>query len=86
MEQCLQLRCLFGNPFRPVAFDRAWRTADGLRMAESIYAARAFDRLPVLADLLEEAGATDAALLAHLRGPGPHALGCHALDAALGKE
>ena len=38
------------------------------------------------ADLLEEAGATDAALLAHLRGPGPHALGCHALDAVLGKE
>jgi hypothetical protein len=44
------------------------------------------NRLPVLADLLDEAGATDAALLAHLRGPGPHALGCHALDAVRGKE
>jgi hypothetical protein len=39
-----------------------------------------------LADALEEAGCTDANLLGHLRGPGPHALGCHALDAVLGKS
>jgi hypothetical protein len=80
------LRCLFGNPFCPVTVDPTWRAADVLRLADAIYAERAFDRLPVLADLLEEAGATDATLLAHLRGPGPHALGCHALDAVLGKE
>src|SRR5262249_10345598 len=59
-------RCVFGNPFRPVASDPGWRTADVLRLAEAVYAERAFDRLPILADLLEEAGATDAALLAHL--------------------
>jgi hypothetical protein len=46
---------------------------------------RRFEDLPVLADLLEEAGCTDAALLGHLRGPGPHVLGCHALDAVLGR-
>jgi hypothetical protein len=85
-EAVVLLRCLFGNPFRPVAFDPAWRTPDVLRLAESIYAQRAFDRLPVLADLLEEAGATDAQLLAHLRGAGPHYRGCFALDAVLGKE
>jgi hypothetical protein len=79
------VRCIFGNPFRTVPIDPAWRTADVLRLAESIYQERAFDRLPILADLLEEAGATDAPLLAHLRGPGPHALGCHALDAVVGK-
>jgi hypothetical protein len=39
-----------------------------------------------LADLLEEAGLTDAELLGHLRGPGPHALGCWALDAVAGKS
>ena len=54
--------------------------------AESVSAARRFEDLPVLADLLEEAGLTDAALLGHLRGPGPHALGCWALDAVLGKS
>jgi hypothetical protein len=80
-----RVRCLFANPFRSAPFSPSWRTAEVLRLAGAIYAERAFDRLPILADLLEEAGTTDAALLAHLRGPGPHTLGCHALDAALGK-
>jgi len=32
------------------------------------------------------ADAADAALLDHLRGPGPHVRGCWALDLLLGKE
>ena len=43
-------------------------------------------RLAVLADALEEAGCTDADLLGHLRGPGPHARGCWAVDLLLGKS
>ena len=43
-------------------------------------------RLAVLADALEEAGCADAALLAHLRGPGPHVRGCWAVDLVLGKS
>jgi hypothetical protein len=82
----LLLTCVLGTEGGDVRCDPAWRTAEVLRLAEAVYAERAFDRLPVLADLLEEAGATDAQLLAHLRGQGPHALGCHALDAVLGKE
>jgi hypothetical protein len=39
-------------------------------------------RLLVLADALEEAGAADADLLGHLRGPGPHVKGCFAVEAA----
>jgi hypothetical protein len=35
--------------------------------------------------LLEAAGCTDAELLAHLRSPGPHVKGCHAIDAILGR-
>jgi hypothetical protein len=46
----------------------------------------AFDRLPVLADALEEAGCTNADILDHLRGPGPHARGCWAVDLLLGKS
>jgi hypothetical protein len=42
-------------------------------------------RLAVLADALEESGCTDAGLLGHLRSPGPHVRGCHALDLVLGK-
>jgi hypothetical protein len=44
------------------------------------------DRLVILADALEDAGCADAALLAHLRDPGPHAKGCHVVDLLLGKE
>ena len=43
-------------------------------------------RLAVLADAVEEAGGTDAALLGHLRGAGPHVRGCWAVDALLGKS
>jgi hypothetical protein len=42
-------------------------------------------RLAILADMLEEAGATDPHLLGHLRSPGPHARGCFAVDCVLGK-
>jgi hypothetical protein len=87
---CNLLREVFGNPFRPLApIASAVLVYNGRaarRLAESIYTARRFEDLPVLADLLEEAGLTDAGLLGHLRGPGPHALGCHALDAVLGKS
>ena len=80
------LRCIFGNPFRPVAFDPRWRTETVSALATGIYADRAFDRLPVLADALEEAGCDAADALAHCRGPGPHARGCWVVDLALGKE
>ena len=41
-------------------------------MARAIYDGRRFDELPILADALEEAGCTDAAILAHCRRPGGH--------------
>jgi hypothetical protein len=43
-------------------------------------------RLAVLADALEDAGCTDAEILGHLRGPGPHVRGCWAVDVMLGKS
>jgi hypothetical protein len=79
------LRCVVGNPFRPVAADPAWRTSTVVALAEAVYADRAWDRLPILADALEDAGCTDPAVLGHLRGPGPHARGCWAVDLLLGK-
>jgi hypothetical protein len=74
------LRDIVGNPFRPLALAPGCRTPDVLKLVRAIYAERAFERLPVLADALEEAGCTDAELLGHLRGPGPHVLGCFALE------
>jgi hypothetical protein len=83
------LRDLFGpQPFRRVAVEAgwlAWNDRTVAKLASAIYDERAFDRMPVLADALEEAGCSDDALLGHLRGPGLHWLGCFALDAILGK-
>jgi hypothetical protein len=55
------------------------------RLAQAIYNDRAPDRLPILADALEEAGCSDAAILGHCRGPGPHIRGCWVVDLILGK-
>jgi hypothetical protein len=55
-------------------------------MAQAIYDERAFDRLPILADALEDAGCTNADILGHCRGAGPHAKGCWVVDLLLGKE
>jgi hypothetical protein len=79
---------IFGNPFRPrPTVAPAWLTWEGgtvPRLARAAYDERAFDRLPVLADALEEAGCADAEILDHLRAPRPHARGCWALDLLLG--
>jgi hypothetical protein len=75
---------IVGNPFRPVSLHPAWRTADVRRLARVIYQERAFERLPILADALEEAGCTSTEVLGHLRGQAEHVLGCWALDAVLG--
>ncbi len=82
-RQAALIRCLFGNPFRPAAFDRAWRTPATVVRATAIEEARDFGLLPDLATALEAAGCSDAAVLGHCRGPGPHALGCWVLDAVM---
>ena len=83
--QCDLFRCVFGNPFKPPVFNKKWRSETVTALATGIYADHAFDRLPILADALEEAGCDDPAMLVHLRGPGPHCRGCWVLDLALGK-
>lgn len=80
------LRCIIGNPFRPVAFDPRWRSETAVALATGIYDGRHFDRLPILADALEEAGCDHPDILAHCRGAGPHARGCWVVDLALGKS
>jgi hypothetical protein len=82
---CHLVRCLFDNPFRPVVFDAKWRTEPAVALATGIYEERAFDRLPILADALEEAGCDHADVLSHCRGPGLHARGCWVVDGVLGK-
>jgi hypothetical protein len=79
------LRDIFGDPFRPAGFDPRWRSETAVALAAGIYAERAFDRMPVLADGLEEAGCDSAEVLLHCRGDGPHTRGCWVVDLVLGK-
>lgn len=80
------LNDIFGNPFRSVTFFPEWRTPTVLALARQMYDSRDFTAMPILADALEEVSCSDEAILTHCRGPGPHARGCHIVDACLGKS
>jgi len=85
-EKCLLLRDIFGNPFRPVTVSSAWQTTNVVMLAQTIYDERAFNRMPILADALEDAGCDNADILNHCRQPGDHVRGCWAVDLVLGKQ
>jgi hypothetical protein len=82
------LRDIFGNPFRSSILDPAWlRANDGTveRLACGIAEELCFEQMPILGDALEDAGCSDAAILEHCRGPGPHVHGCWVIDLLMGK-
>lgn len=79
------LRDIFGNPFRPLAFAPGWLTETAVGIARGIYDDRAFDRLPILADALQDAGCENADVLAHCRGEGLHVRGCWVVGGVLRK-
>ena len=84
------LRCIFGLlSFRSMPLDPTWlqwsdRTIP--KVAQAIYDERAFGRMPLLADALEEAGCNDTDILNHCRQQGEHVRGCWVVDLILGKE
>lgn len=55
-------------------------------LARMIYTIHGFDKLPILADALEDAGCDDSVILNHCRGPDPHVRGCWVVDLILGKK
>jgi len=76
-------------PFRVVELNssiRNWNDATVSKIAQVIYDDRAFDRLSILADALEDAGCNDADILAHCRSGGEHVRGCWVVDLLLGKS
>jgi hypothetical protein len=94
VRQWCIVRDIFGDPFHVVAPSPTvlrWEGGTVARLAHAAYAERNMpggtlepQRLAVLSDALEEAGA-DAFLIEHLRGPGPHWRGCWAIDRLTGK-
>jgi hypothetical protein len=87
---CTLVRDVFGNPLSPPPAlppaVLAWNDGTVPKLAQAIYDERTFDRMSILADALEEAGCTDADVLAHCRGAGPHVRGCWVVDLVLGKQ
>lgn len=81
--QAALLRDIFGNPFQPLP---PWPGGVGATLAQAIYEDHAFDRLPILADVLEEAGCTQLEVVAHCRAGGTHARGCWVVDWLLTRE
>jgi hypothetical protein len=87
--QCRLLRCIVGNPERHAKAEKSWSDWNGgtvVKIALAIYEERAFERMPILGDALEDAGCDNADILAHCRGPGPHVRGCWVVDLLLGKQ
>jgi hypothetical protein len=85
-EQAILLREIFGNSFRPIDFDPNWLTSTVVAISTGIYNDRASDRMPILADALQDAGCENEDMLNHCRQPGEHVRGCWVVDLLLGKE
>lgn len=84
-EQAALLRDIFPFPDGP-ALDPAWLSGAVPSLARVIYDERAFNRMPVLADALEDAGCHDERILGHCRASGGHVRGCWVIDLLLGRE
>jgi hypothetical protein len=83
------VREVIGNPFRRLAIKPYWLAWEGgvvRQLARTIDELGAYDRLPYLADALEEAGCTCEELLRHCRSATGHTRGCWAVDLLLGKS
>jgi hypothetical protein len=80
-------RDIFGNPFRPITFNPAWRSSDVMLLARAIYDEKAFDRMSILADALQDSGCENEGILNHCRDASlTHVRGCWVIDLILGQE
>jgi hypothetical protein len=89
-EQLVQvafLHDIFGPlPFRGISVAPEWLTSDVLALARGIYDDKAFDRMPILADALQDAGCANDEILNHcLLENWEHVRGCWVLDLLLGR-
>lgn len=89
-EQAGLLRDIIGSPFDRRTVDHTWLRKDTntiLTIAQAVYEQEAFtaERMRVLADALEEAGAVTE-LVDHLLSPGPHVRGCWVVDLILSTD
>jgi hypothetical protein len=70
----------------PMTADPTWRSPAVVQLAQSISNERAYDRLPILADALEESGCTDPNVLHHCRQKRDHVRDCWVVNMILGSK
>jgi hypothetical protein len=73
---------------KEMPMDSSWLSWGGgivTAMAEGIQNDKAFGRLPILGDALEEAGCDNTEILTHCRQSGEHGARCWVIDMILGK-
>ncbi|QJW92667.1 hypothetical protein [Frigoriglobus tundricola] len=71
----------FTTPLSPLRAD--WLTSDVVTLARGIHADAAFDRLPILADALQDAGCNDPLVIEHLQTCPDHAPSCWVVEMIL---
>jgi hypothetical protein len=84
-KQVVLLRDIIGNPFQSGTVGPHWLKTSVVNLVQAIYQDRAFDRMPILADALQDAGCENEDILNHCRRPGDHVRGCWVVDLILGK-
>ncbi|MCE9563791.1 MAG: hypothetical protein K8U57_17250 [Planctomycetes bacterium] len=86
-EHTQLLRDIFGpRAFRRILVEHTWLTSTVQLLAAGTYEERAFDRMPILGDALQDAGCDNDDILNHCRQPGEHVRGCWVVDLILGKK
>jgi hypothetical protein len=84
--QTALIREILGDTPYPVTLEPRWLTCNVVELANFIYDERAFDRLTLLADELEDTGCDSKEIIAHCRSKRPHVRGCWVIDLLLGKK
>ena len=85
-EQAELLRKIVGNPFREPHFDSTWRTENMKGLAWRAYEDRSVEILPILYDVLLEAGCNSHAILNYCQTAKQIIKGHWILDLLLGRE
>ena len=80
------LHDIFGDCLHSITINPAWHTSTVLALATGIYQEKAFHRMPILADALQDAGCDNEDILYHCRQPGEHVRGCWLIDLLTGRE
>ena len=90
------VKAFAGSPMRPlpeayrctidIAIDPRWLTSNVVDLAGAIYEERAFEKMPILADALMDAGCDSEEIINHCRGNGPHVRGCWVVDLLTGRK